>query len=75
MNFSAALLLMRAGVAMRRRAWQADVNRYGSSIVFIAGAGTTRAVAVQRLAGAETIVTAALVTADDMRADDWERAT
>ena len=63
----------RAGSPVRRAAWQNDPATYGAKVVFVKGAGTTRAVAVRQLGGAETVVTAATVTAADMQADDWVR--
>jgi len=56
MNWLDASVIARGGVAVRRQAWVTDPRRTGASIAFSAGAGTARAVAVFRRAGAEQVV-------------------
>lgn len=60
----------KAGSPVRRAAWSGASS--GARIVYVAGAGTTRAVAVYRSAGADDVVTAATFAAADRLADDWE---
>jgi hypothetical protein len=74
MNFWSALPYLRAGAAVRRKVWATSSSLIGGRIVFLAGAGTTRAVAVWRRNGVDAVVTPLTVTADDLRADDWEVA-
>jgi hypothetical protein len=64
----------RAGEAVRRRSWLTTVTLSGWTILYVAGAGTERAVAVRRAAGVDTIVTAAIFASADFLADDWEVA-
>jgi hypothetical protein len=59
---------------MRRAAWNATPALLGGSVLFVAGAGTERAVAVWRQAGVDTVVDATRITAADQQADDWEVA-
>lgn len=74
MTFWAALPLMRAGQRMRRAAWNSNASLIGGSVVFVSGAGTSRAVAIWRRAGVDTVVSATTLTAADMQAEDWEVA-
>jgi hypothetical protein len=63
----------RLGVLVRRRAWADSLALATSAITYVAGAGSTRAVAVRRVAGmSDTVVSADVVTAADLAADDWE---
>lgn len=62
--------LAQAGRPVRRRAWIGSTGE--PRIVYVAGAGTTRAVAVYRSAGADDVVTTATFAAADRLADDWE---
>jgi hypothetical protein len=56
MTWWEASVIARGGVAVRRSVWLTAAGRVGTSIAYVAGAGTTRAVAVFRRAGAETVV-------------------
>jgi len=74
MSFDDAFRRARAGLQVRRAAWQLGA-RYNESIVFRSGGGTARAVGVSRSAtGVETAALATTVTAEDMYASDWEAA-
>jgi hypothetical protein len=64
--------LARAGAAVRRRSWLTTTTLSGWTILYVAGAGTERAVAVRRAAGVDTIVTAVIFSSADFLADDWE---
>lgn len=66
--------LARAGAGVRRTAWAVSGPRVGATVHFVAGLGTTRAVAVMRRAGVDAVVTAEDVAATDIGADDWEVA-
>ena len=70
-----AEIIARGGVPVRRRAWLAATATAGQRVVYVAGAGTTRAVAVMRNGATETVVTTATWGVADFNADDWEVAT
>lgn len=74
MTWDNASLLARGGVPVRRTAWKTAPTLSGGVIYFSSGAGTTRAVAVFRLAGVESIVTPTTFGAAEFLADDWEVA-
>lgn len=62
-----------AGTVVRRRSWLADAAQATKQIVFVAGAGTQRAVAVVRSSGvADAVVTPTTFGAADYLGDDWE---
>jgi hypothetical protein len=68
-----AEVLAMAGTPVRRRAWLADGGLIFKRIVFVSGAGTTRAVAVVRSSGSsETVATPTSFSSADFLADDWE---
>ena len=67
--------LARAGTPVRRSSWLQDGGLLTKRIVYSAGAGTTRAVAMQRNATSETLIINTAFTAADFLADDWELAT
>lgn len=56
MIWAEAEIIARGGVAVRQRAWLTDPRFVNSSIVYSAGAGSTRAVAVFRKNGTEVVV-------------------
>jgi hypothetical protein len=64
--------LAREGATVRRRSWLASTTTSGWQILYVAGAGTERAVAVRRAAGVDAVVTAAIFASADFLADDWE---
>ena len=70
--FGEAEVLAKAGTPVRRRSWLSDGGLVGKRIVYAAGAGTTRAVAVVRNGTAEGVVESGAFTSPDFLADDWE---
>jgi hypothetical protein len=65
----------RQGIIVRRRAWAEGVTLSTSGLVFVAGAGTTRAVVVRRMPGfPDAVAGPDIVRAADLLADDWEDA-
>jgi hypothetical protein len=71
--FGAAEVIAKAGTPVRRRAWLADGGLIFKRIVFVSGAGTTRAVAVVRSSGSsEEVVRTTTFSSADFLADDWE---
>ena len=72
MTWEEAEPFARSGVPVRRAAWSSDASLSGTTIVFSAGAGTTRAVAVFQRGGSEAVERADKFGAADFLADDWE---
>lgn len=72
MTWLAAQPLAKAGTPVRRRAWIGTTG--DPRVLYVAGAGTTRSVAVYRSSGVDTVVTATTFSSVDRLADDWEVA-
>jgi hypothetical protein len=70
MTWWAASRVARAGRPVRRRA-----STTTTTYLFVAGIGTTRAVAVTRSNGVDSVVTPTTFTSADFLADDWEEVT
>lgn len=70
-----AEIIAEGGVPVRRRAWLTATATAGQRVVYVAGAGTTRAVAVMRNGATETVVSASTWGTTEFAADDWEVAT
>ena len=70
-----AEIIARGGVPVRRRAWLSVTATAVQRVVYVAGAGTTRAVAVMRNGAVETLISSASWGAAEFDADDWEVAT
>jgi len=75
MTWWAAEPLARGGVTVRRRAWLASTPLRLNRVVYVAGAGTSRSVAVMRNGTIEAIITPAVFGVSEFAADDWEIAT
>lgn len=56
MTFWDASSLGRGGAIVRRAAWSTDPLRSGAAVAWVAGAGTSRSVAVWRQNGAEVVI-------------------
>lgn len=80
MNWSDVEIIARGGVPVRKRAWLAATATAGQRVVYVAGAGTTRSVAVMRNGATETVIRAWGTGAGEwgvaeFDGDDWEVAT